>query len=223
MPHQGFMDRRLGEVSGQIADLVDLVGKALDLAVDGLITPRPELGIEARAIEDEVDRLDGALERDCQDLMALRSPLAGDLMRLITSMRLTLIIEDIGDQAESIARRGRYLALHHLVERPPELLALAETVRRCFRRAVALIDRADQAGVQEVFALKAEAFAQRKAVFSALAERIRSDGEHSAEWSHLLRAAERLAGIADHGKELAEEAWFLHHRVRLRHHHEQLT
>src|SRR5690606_19690034 len=145
-----------------------------DLAVEGLITPRPELGTEARAIEAEVDLLDGALERDCQELMALRSPLAGDLMRLITSMRLTLIIEDIGDQAESIARRGRYLARHHLVERPPELLALAETARRCFRRAVALIDHADRAGVQEVFDLKAEAFAQRKAVFAALAERIRA-------------------------------------------------
>lgn len=223
MPHQGFMDRRLGEVARQIAALVDLVGRAIDLAVDGLITPRPELGTEARAIEAEVDLLDGALERDCQELMALRAPLAGDLMRLITSMRLTLILEDIGDQAESIARRGRYLARHRLVERPPELLALAETARTCFRRAAALIDHADQVGVQEVFALKAEAFAQRKAVFVALADRIRTDGEHSTEWSHLLRAAERLAGIADHGKELAEEAWFLHHRVRLRHHHEQLA
>lgn len=223
MPHQGFMDRRLGEVAQQIATLVDLVGKAIDLAVEGLIAPRPELGTEARVIEDEVDRMDEALEGDCQDLMALRSPLAGDLMRLITSLRLTLIIEDIGDQAESIARRGRYLARHYLVERPPELLALAETTRACFRRAAGLIDQADQAGVQEVFALKAQAFAQRKAVFTVIAERIRGDGEHSTEWSHLLRAAERLAGIADHGKELAEEAWFLHHRVRLRHQHEQLS
>jgi phosphate transport system protein len=217
---QRHIDQRLSQVDAQIEHLTNLVGRALELAVTGLANPRRELGTEARAIEAEVDQLDASLESDCQELMALNAPMAGDLRRLVVAMRITMLLEDIGDQAESVAKRGRYLARHHIVERPACLLELGTAVRAMYADVGVSIRNGDEATVKRVLAAKGQCSELGRAAIEAITAAIKANQEHVAEWSHLLRAVIRLRAIADLCKQIAEEAYFLHHRTVVRHHHE---
>jgi len=220
---QRQIDRRLGQVDETLAQMAGLVAKAIALAVAGLKEPHPDLGAEARAIEEEVDSLDDALEQDCQELMAMNAPVARDLRRLMGAMRVTLLLEDLGDEAESVARRGRFLARHAVVPRPPALLELADRVYHLYQQACVVVKTGDPALAREIFAAKPAASELGRHASAALAQSIRSDGDHAAEWSHLLRATERLRTMLERCKELAEEGYFLHHGTSVRHHHEKLA
>ncbi len=217
------IDRRLGQVDENLGQMADLVAKAIALAVAGLKDPHRNLGTEAKAIEQQVDALDDALEQDCQELMALNAPVASDLRRLMGAMRVTLLLEDLGDEAESVARRGRYLARHVVVTRPPALLALAELVMQTYGQACAVVKTGSVDIARAIFAGKPEADVLGRAASTALGESIRQDGEHTAEWSHLLRATERLRTMLERCKELTEEGYFLHHGTSVRHRHEKLA
>ncbi len=221
--NQRQMDRRLGHVDERLDQMGDLVAKAIALAVNGLNHPRRELGTDARAIEDQVDLLDDALEQDCQNVMALNAPVARDMRHLMVAMRITLLLEDIGDEAESIARRARFLARNVVVARPAALLDLADLVVSTFTEARSVLKTGDPETAKRVFAGKVVAGELSRAAFTALGESIRDDSSHASEWSHLLRATERLRTILDRCKELVEEGWFLHHGTSLRHHHEKLA
>lgn len=221
--NQRQIDRRLGQVDERLEQMGDLVAKAIALAVDGLKHPRRDLGTDARAIEVEVDLLDDSLEQDCQELMALNSPVARDLRHLMVAMRITLLLEDIGDEAESIARRARFLARHEVVARPAALLELADLAVSTFAEARSVLKTGDHDTARRIFAGKVVAGELSRTAFADLGESIRNDSGHADEWSHLLRATERLRTILDRCKELVEEGWFFHHGTSLRHHHEKLA
>lgn len=217
------MDRRLGQVDERLDHMADLVARAIALAVDGLKHPRRDLGTDARAIETEVDLLDDSLEQDCQELMALNAPVARDLRHLMVAMRITLLLEDIGDEAESVARRARFLARNEVVARPQALLDLADLVISTFAEARSVLKTGDAETAKRIFAGKAVASDLSRTAFAAIGDSIRSDGAHVGEWSHLLRATDRLRTILDRCKELVEEGWFFHHGTSLRHRHEKLA
>jgi phosphate transport system protein len=223
MDQQRHFDRQLGSIDRALADMAALVERALVIAVDGLRQPYREIGDAAREVEGHVDRLDDALGHDCQALMALRSPVAGDLRRLVSGMRAALVLEMIGDQAESVSRRVRYLARHTPVPVPAAVVALADAALAAYRRALPALATGSGEDAKAVFALEAETDRLSKVGYAAVRAALSDDGTQAAEWSHLLRAIGRLEHIGDLAAELAEEGVFLCTGQSIRHRHEALA
>lgn len=215
-------DRQLAALDGRLAEMAALVDQALDLAIAGLLTPYQEVRERAREIESRVDALDSAVEEASQVLMALQSPVAADLRRLIAAMRIAVVLENIGDEAERLAKRARYLARHSVPAFPAELGALAAAVLAAFRQAVPVLRSGDTAAGRAVIALEAETDRLAKACYRALGAAMKTDLDHLGEYSHLLRAVGRLEHAADLSLELVEEAVFLHHGISVRHRLDQL-
>lgn len=216
-------DRKLTQVGQHLVALGNLVQQAMALAIDGLRSPCLEIANEVKAIEQQVDSLDETIELQCRTMMALNSPVAADLRRVVVSMRVALILEDIGDEVESVARRTRYLARHTIVDRPAEMMGLAELAQATLADCLLMLENGDAVLARRVFDNQNRASEFAKVARQSLGESIARDPTHVAEWSHLLRAVTRLRNIIERGKELAEEAYFLYHKTSLRHHHEKLS
>lgn len=217
-----YFDRQLTALDDRLAEMAGLVEMALDLAVAGLLAPYQEVRERAREIETRVDALDSAVEEASQALLALQSPVAADLRRLIGAMRIAVVLENIGDEAERLAKRARYLARHSVPAFPPELAELGTAVLAAFRQAVPVMRSGDTAAGRAVIALEVETDRLTKACYRAFAVAMKGDLDHLGEYSHLLRAVGRLEHAADLSLELVEEAVFLHHGISIRHRHDQI-
>src|SRR4029078_5207624 len=61
------------------------------------------------AEDKKLDRLEKETERQAVQLIALRSPMAGDLRDVVAALKISGVVERIGDYAKNIAKRGPLL------------------------------------------------------------------------------------------------------------------
>ena len=83
---------------------------SLEKGVEALCDGRLEVVSEVKDAEEESDREEVRIERECLRILALYEPVASDLRRLATIMKVSRDCERIADLAARIARRARKLA-----------------------------------------------------------------------------------------------------------------
>ena len=216
-------DRQLTALDVHIAEMVTLVDKALVIACEGLLAPYHEVREVARVVESRVDALDFAIEETSQVLMALQAPVAADLRRLLSTMRIAVVLENLGDEAENIAKRARYLARHQVPIIPAVVSELIAATLAAYRQAVPVLGSGDIEAARAVKVLETETDRLAKLCYQALGVAMKVDLDHLAEHAHLLRAVGRLEHAADLCVELVETAVFLHSGVSIRHRHKTMA
>ena len=103
MPRADF-EMNLTLVQEEIIQLSSMVEKAIYKSVDALKKRDVEASQQVIDEDDLIDLKQQALEERCIDLIALESPIAGDLRILISAMMIANELERMGDYAEGIAK-----------------------------------------------------------------------------------------------------------------------
>jgi len=137
-------------------------------------------------------------------------------------MRIAVVLENLGDEAENIAKRARFLARHAAPPIPGPIAELITAVLAAYRQAVPVLRSGDVEGARAVKVLETETDRLAKLCYQALGVAMKGDLDHIAEHAHLLRAVGRLEHAADLSVELVETAVFLHHGLSIRHRHHVL-
>jgi phosphate transport system protein len=100
--------RHLDDELSSLRDRALLLGgeaeRALARAMQALIERDDEAAREVLTHDDEVDRLEVEVDRQCIDIIALRQPAARDLRFVISVAKMAPILERIADHASNIAR-----------------------------------------------------------------------------------------------------------------------
>jgi phosphate transport system protein len=92
--------------------------------------------------DEEVDILEGQVEDEGMLLLTRFQPVAGDLRVVIGTMKVSVNLERISDQAVNIARRAKRLLTIAPLPQAPELEApFAETIRLVHEAITAFADR----------------------------------------------------------------------------------
>ena len=89
-------------------DLLKLAGtveEMLTLAVQGLTEGRGDLTAEVKAREQAINGWEVQIERECLRILALYEPVASDLRRLSTVLRVNGDLERISNLAHNVAKR----------------------------------------------------------------------------------------------------------------------
>ena len=103
MPRADF-EMNLTLVQEEIIQLSSMVEKAIYKSVDALKKRDVDASQQVIDEDDLIDLKQQALEERCIDLIALESPIAGDLRILISAMMIANELERMGDYAEGIAK-----------------------------------------------------------------------------------------------------------------------
>ncbi len=91
----------------------EAVSRATQALLDGSLT-------EAQQVIDQDDAIDAAaiaIEEECQRLLALQQPMAGDLRKILSSLWITTELERVGDLASNICKGTRRLFGMQLIPR----------------------------------------------------------------------------------------------------------
>src|ERR1051325_4787201 len=110
-PHKhilGTFDEALGGLRNNVLMMAGLTERSLERAMKGLFNRDDNLCANAIADDEEIDQLEKQIDKDGVDILLRFQPVASDLRRVITAMKLSPNIERVADQATNIARRARY-------------------------------------------------------------------------------------------------------------------
>ncbi len=187
-----------GLAEAQVADAVESVARR-DVAL-------------AKAVVDRDGRLDGMhreIEKKAIRLIALRQPVASDLRRTLSAMKLAVDLERTGDLAKNIAKRALILAegepmqpLTRSIERMGRLVSMRlRDVLYAYAdgdvdRAIAVWNTDDE--VDEHY----------NSLFRELLTYMMGDPRTISACTHLLFMAKNLERIGDHATNIAETIYY---------------
>src|SRR3954453_3002432 len=105
-------DDALASLRNNVLMMSSLTERSLGRAVTGLIEGDDELCAIAIADDEAIDQLEKQVDHDGIDLLLRFQPVASDLRRVVSAMKLSPNIERVADQATNISRRARKLNQH---------------------------------------------------------------------------------------------------------------
>ncbi|MCK4873355.1 MAG: phosphate signaling complex protein PhoU [Phycisphaerales bacterium] len=185
------------------------VEQRINMAVTAVIDGDIDAAQTVRRGDDEIDRMEIDIEQTCLRVLALSQPMVSDLRMVLAIMRISGILERVGDLARSVAKRA--IDLHNLqaLDVPAPLVSMAGATRSMFADAMqALADR--EAGLaRRVRAADQRVDDLQREVFAWAQLEIPRHVEWTAAAIDVLSVARKLERIADLSTTIAEEIIFL--------------
>lgn len=164
---------------------------------------------EMKKNEKYIDSYDLKLYYDCENFLALFSPVAIDLRFVLSTLHISYDLERIGDMAQKIGQ-----AVNKCEQLDAGLLATLEA-DRMFDVCNDTLDKALTAYETENVELANELLNQdailnaiNKQAAPRIAEAIKARPEHAESYLYMLSIIRRLERLGDHIKSIAEEIVF---------------
>jgi phosphate transport system protein len=196
------------------AVVVDSVEKSVRAVCEGRFDLIPEVEDD----EADSDRLEVVIERECLRILALYEPLASDLRRMATILKVNRDWERIADLAVRIARRTRKSSRDANGPPIPEALtALALDVQAQVRRCYEALVRRDADEARAVCAGDNAIDVRYRDLRKALKQGLATHPDQTDAWLRLLSTARNLERMADHVKDIAQTVVYLEEGVIIRH------
>jgi phosphate transport system protein len=197
--------RELEGLKQRLLSLGARVEAAIAKAVMAMVRRDPRLAEEVVAADEEIDRMEVAVEEECLKLLALYQPVAGDLRFIVAALKINNDLERMGDLAANIAKGAARLAARDPVEVPADLGAMAARTRAMVKRSLDALVNADPALAQEVCADDDEVDAFRQSLRARMQAAIADAPERTESIMTLFMAVGHLERIADIATNIAED------------------
>src|SRR5689334_15970708 len=146
--------RHLDDELSSLRDRVLLLGgeaeEALERAMYSLTERDSEVAEQVLDHDDQVDRLEVEIDRQCIDIIALRQPAARDLRFVISVAKMAPVLERIADHACNIARAAIDLNNEPELKSVLDLSRMAEHALIMLRYALDSFTTGEAVAVREI-------------------------------------------------------------------------
>lgn len=160
------------------------------------------------AQDSEVDLLERDVETLAIRLLALRSPMAGDLREIVAALKITGDLERIGDYATSIARRSQKFDLGDRSISLSGLKSMGRLVQKNLERVIEALTEHDADQATDVWHSDSEVDEYYTAMFRELVTYMMEDPQNITPCAHLLFIAKNFERIGDHTTNIAERVYY---------------
>ena len=108
-------DEQLAALHAELIEMGGMISGAIGRAVSALLARDAESAREVIAYDEEIDRQERAVETLCYKLLLSQQPVAGDLRRVSSALKIITDMERIGDHATNIAEWAIFAHTGHHV------------------------------------------------------------------------------------------------------------
>lgn len=189
-------------MSGQVEEMVHKAVRQLD-----------ELNYEqAQQLltqDDEVDAWDVRIEESCLKILALHQPVAVDLRRITTVMKIAGELERVADLSVNIAERACGLAATPEVPIPDRLKVMAQSAVDMLHRAIDAYVELDSEKARSVCADDDPVDALNQMIIEELIQGMHRTPGCVESLLHLFSASRQIERVADHATNIAEDVVYL--------------
>ena len=213
----GTFDEALASLRNNVLMMSGLTERSLEQAMKGLFERNDNVCANAIADDEEIDQLEKQIDKDGVDILLRFQPVASDLRRVVSAMKLSSNLERMADQATTIARRARKLNQH-----PP--LAEVELIRPMYQQAMWMFKDSIDAFVREDVEL-GRAIVPRdeklddlnRSASRKLIDRMAQDPQQLRGYLNLIFVGRCLERVGDHATNIAEDAVYAAAAEDIRH------
>jgi phosphate transport system protein len=207
----------LDEARVSLLKLSGMVEDMIALAVKSLMLRQGILASEVVRRDSDVDRAEVRIEEDCLKMLALHQPVAADLRRVTTMMKVNNDLERMADLACNIAQRADSLCTHPEFPIPNGINEMATMVTRMVRASLDAFVSNDSAMARSVIVMDDPLDAKNVQVIGFLAESIQKDPSQVEAALHAFSASRHLEQIGDLAVSIAEDVIYMVEGVIIRH------
>lgn len=202
----------LGRLDNMIAEMGGLAESQLSRSIEALCKRDLEAAERIIPADKKIDALEEEVYEFTVKLLVLRQPVADDLRIIISAIKISSVIERIGDYAKNISKRTIVL------KEGPSLTGALNTVSRMGDLVQIMIKQALDAYIErdaqkagDVRARDREVDLLHTSLFRELLAYMMQDPRYITPCTHLLFVAKNIERIGDHTTGIAEQVHFMVH------------
>ncbi|PYK06872.1 MAG: phosphate transport system regulatory protein PhoU [Verrucomicrobia bacterium] len=213
----GTFDEALGSLRNNVLMMAGLAERSLERAMKGLTERDDDICANAIADDEEIDQLEIQIDRDGVDILLRFQPVASDLRRVVSAMKLSSNLERIADQATNIARRARKLNQHPPLPELELILPMNAQAMSMFKDSVDAYVREDVELGRAIVPRDAKLDDLNRVASRRLIERMAQDPEQLRGYLNLMFIGRHLERVGDHATNIAEDAVYAAAAEDIRH------
>ncbi len=211
------LTRDLGVLHRNLLSMCATVEELVHKAVDELSEPSVERARELAKQDDEVDRFDVSIEEECLKILALHQPVATDLRRITTVLKITGELERVADLSVHIAERACGLVNQPDIEVPDKLKEMACRAVDMLHQAIDAYVGLDTHLARQVCEADDVVDELNREIIDELMERMKRNPELIEPALNLFSASRHVERVADHATNIAEDVVYLVEGEIIRH------
>jgi phosphate transport system protein len=213
----GTFDEALGSLRNNVLMMAGLAERSLERAMKGLTERDDDICANAIADDEEIDQLEIQIDKDGVDILLRFQPVASDLRRVVSAMKLSSNLERIADQATNIARRARKLNQHPPLPEVELILPMNAQAMSMFKDSVDAYVREDVGLGRAIVPRDAKLDELNRVASRRLIERMAQDPEQLRGYLNLMFIGRHLERVGDHATNIAEDAVYAAAAEDIRH------
>ncbi len=196
------LQRGLLTMSGHVEEMVGLANRAL--CERNSVLAQRVIDSDATVDEQEV-----RLEEECLKILALHQPVAIDLRRVATVMKVNNDLERIADLAVNVAERTRCLVEESDFPIPLKLDRMADLARTMLRDSLDALVAMDEQKARLICKTDDEVDELNRQIIDELQDRMQERTVSISAALHCFSATRHMERIADHATNIAEDVIYL--------------
>jgi len=217
MQQRSHFTQKLGELRMLLLRMAALAEQAVQHSCRAYLESNTDLAESVVMNDMAINEMEDAIDAFNLELLALDQPMASDLRFIIGSMRITMNLERVGDEAVNLAHRTLFLSTRQSMPANPRMAQLCAHVGDMLQKAVrALVDE-DTALANEICAMDHRA---DELCLKVLKEAINTMVEETRiveRGVHVIMGSRHLERIGDLATNIAEAVIFIKDGMSLKH------
>lgn len=208
MPRKIF-DRELNNLISRMTEMGSAVDRKIEQTISSLKKMDLELAAEVAGSDNEIDRMEHTIEKNCMELIALQQPIAGDLRIIAACLKILTDIEREADQCADICEiltvgdlNTNSLAAAHVVQ-------MLETARKMFRRSMDVFLSRDVVEAREICKSDDEVDSMFSKIILEVCGIIAENPQNVMREVDLLFISKYAERMGDHATNIAEWVIFM--------------
>jgi phosphate transport system protein len=211
--------RDLESLHQEVLSLSAFVEEMIDKAATALTERRTEIADNVIESDNIVDQKEVHIEEECLKILALHQPVAIDLRRIATVMKVNNDLERIADLAVSIAERARALDDYPSFPLPAKLTRMATMASQMLRGALDAFVSLDAASARRLILLDDTIDELNVQIIGELQAQMQKNAALVPPALYCFSATRHIERIADHATNIAEDVVYLVEGDIVRHRH----
>lgn len=201
-------ENEISQLRGLIAEMGGLAEVAIRDAIEALVRHDEDLAAVVVANDPRIDALEAEVDRLAVKIIALRAPMADDLRDVIAALKISGVVERIGDYAKNIAKRVERFEGKGRIEPLTLIPAMAEIAQSMVRDVLNAYGARDAQLAVEIIRRDEKVDNFYNSIFRNLVSHMMENPATISDAAQLLFVARNLERIGDHSTNVAEMVYF---------------
>ncbi len=197
-------DEDITQIRGLIAEMGGLAELAISEALNALVTGDEELAKAVIERDKKLDALEAEVDAMAVRVLALRAPMADDLREIVAALKISGVVERIGDYSKNIAKRINRIEGRSTFEPLTLLPAMGELAAEMVHDVLTAFAARDPIMAREVIERDEKVDAFYDSIFRNVVSHMVENPKTISSAAQLLFVARNIERIGDHATNVAE-------------------